>query len=144
VVCLCLSSGCGVRRLVVAGADANVVLEGEPRPREHLEARALAAQVPQHLAVRVIHLVGRPDVAARDQEISVLIEVDRGDVEVVIRLTRVLRRQVLVAVGERNVVEAVPTGTGPRRSRCQSPGTIRVGTICRFDPWMEVASTYIG
>ena len=79
------------------------MLPGERHTGAQGEVASLAAQTPENLARLPVDLVDRPGVSARDEEVAVVVEVDRVDVEVVVG--RVHRQ---IAVGDRHMVEAVP------------------------------------
>ena len=101
------------RRPVVEEADQlvgravmpRVVLEREAGARAHGEVALLATQPPDDLAAAAVDLVHGPGVAGGDEEVAVGIELDRVDVEVVVRALVGDARMRFV---EADVVEAAP------------------------------------
>src|SRR5437667_5264896 len=63
-----------------------IVLPREPDVRPEREVAALAAEAPENPAGLAVDLVDGPGVPARDEQVSVVVEVDRIDVEVVVGL----------------------------------------------------------
>ena len=90
------------------GLLTRVVLPRRCGARTQLEARVLAAQLPAHLAGFRIDVVGGPGVARVDQQVAVLLDVDRVDVEVVERFSRGSSARPRRRSSQRHVVEAVP------------------------------------
>ncbi len=89
--------------------QARVVLPGEDRAAPHAEVALLASEPPEDLAALAADQVHRPRVPGRDDEVAVGGDVDRVDVEVVVRVARLLR----VALVERDVLEAPPLPEQP-------------------------------
>src|ERR687888_208374 len=65
--------------------SAGVVLPRELRPRPHLEVALRAAELPEDLLRLPVDLVDRVRVPGRDEEVAVRLDVDRVEVDVVIR-----------------------------------------------------------
>ena len=83
------------------------MLPAERDSRPELEVAALAAEAPDDPARAPADLVDRMRVAGGDEQVAVVVDVDRVDVEVVIGAAGI-SRQAIVGLHERHVVDAVP------------------------------------
>src|SRR5205085_4195157 len=92
---------------VIARAHTYVVLEGELGAGTHLEARAFAAEGPDCRCGQMVDLVGRERAAPGEDQVAVMVRLDRVQVDVVPRTIGGGRRR-HIRVAHRHVVEAVP------------------------------------
>src|SRR5258706_9446363 len=83
--------------------STRVVLEREPDTGAHLEVALLPAQTPDDLPASPIDLVHRRGVARGNEQVAVLVDADRVEVEIV---PAVSRRE--IRLSGRDVICAVP------------------------------------
>ena len=96
----------------LSAVETSIVLPREAGPRPEREVAAFAAEPRQNCAVRAPDLVDRVRVSRGDEHMSVRQELDCVDVEVVVRLPRVLGER-FVGLGDAHVVDAVPLEERP-------------------------------
>src|SRR5207249_507910 len=84
-----------------------IVLPCEPDAAAETEVASLSAQPPDDPAGSPAHLVDGMRVPGREEEVSVVVHVDRVEVEVVEHSRRIARRSV-VRLAQRDVVVAEP------------------------------------